>query len=366
MSEVVIETDKDWSSADSLRLVRVPLPLRRPAVGVNFHGLWDHYWSSGSPTAQFHQHMDSLRSAGVSMLRVDMGADRAMPASTWSPNSSYNLRVGKLLVEAKARGMKVLVALQQSPEWTRPGTGTNVKQYPTDLVAWKSLCSALAAHWGEMVHAWQVWNEPNLSAFTGVSGDSNARADKYVPVLKASFDGIRAGSKHPKVVFGGPSLSDNLFIDACYWRGAKDYFDVMAWHPYQGDETKSPFSADLYDKTRVTFAPRILEHMAYWERQHADKPIWWTELGVSVHSNDGIPANEPWRFGVPTPEKAAEHLLAYLELAKRWPQVEYGFVYVAHKTGDVHQAGYSIMQADGTLLPQLDALKGYTLGTLGF
>lgn len=362
MTALVVNTSQDWSDVEEIHLVKVPQEPRKPGVGVTFHGLWDHYWSSGVPTAQFNQQMDSLRDAGISIIRVDMGADRAMPTPTWTPNSYYNSRVGKLLTEAKARDMKVLIALQQSPEWTRPGTGTSVKQYPTDLGAWKQLCASMTAHWGNLVHAWQVWNEPNLFAFTGISGDSNYRADKYVPVLKASFEGIRSGNPLSKIVFGGPSLSDNEFIDACYWRGAKDYFDVMSWHPYQGDGTKHPFAADLYDKSRATFAPRILEHMAYWERIRADKPIWWTELGVSVHSNEGIPASEAWRFGVSVPAVAAEYLIAYLELAKRWPQIEYNFVYVAHKTGDVHQAGYSIMQADGTPLPQLTALHQYVTG----
>jgi Cellulase (glycosyl hydrolase family 5) len=357
MATTVITAAQRWGDADAILLKQPP----KPGLGIQFHGLWDHYWSSGGQTGQYFAHLNSIADSGATLIRVDVGFSTAMPTQTFDPNQYYLKRLTQLLADAAVRDLKVLVTVHQAPEWSRPGTGTNVKQYPTNLNAWRDFMRNMASTFGSRVYAWQVWNEPNIRDFSGVTGDPNTQADRYVPVLKAASEGIRSGNPGALVVIGGPSQSDNEFIDACYYRGAKDYFDIMSWHPYQGDQTKPPLSTDRYDKGRATFAPRILEHMAYWG--DATKPIWWTEFGVSVHSNDGIPASQPWRFGVPTNEQSAEHLIQYFELAKRYPQVEYGVVYVAHKTGDVHQAGYSIMAADGTPLPQLDALKGYTLGT---
>lgn len=356
MPEAVIETTTDWSQADSIRIVKANPQHATPAIGVNFHGLWDMYWTSGAPVPAFGQHLDSLKNHGVDLVRVDFGWSTAMPTNAWAPDTNYYLKRLKLLLDAtEQRGLKVLLTLHQSPTWARPSTGTE-KQFPSDLGAWQTFCHNIAATFGPRVHAWQVWNEPNLKSFTGVdSTDPAVHAERYLPVLQRAHTGLKAGHPGATVVFGGPSQTDAAFIDACYSRGSKDYFDIMAWHPYQGNQTKSPLATDLYEKPRATYGVRVLEHMAYWRDN--TKPVWWTECGVSVHSNDGI--TDVSRYGVATAEISAAHYLEYLELARRYPQVERVNFYVAYKTGDVHQAGYSIMTADGTPLPQLQAIGQY-------
>jgi hypothetical protein len=124
----------------------------------------------------------------------------------------------------------------------------------------------------------------------------------------------------------------------------------MSWHPYQDNETKNPFEVDTYGKGRVTYTPSVLEHMAYW--RSADVPVWWTEVGISVHSNSGI--TNPWELGVETNEQSAQHLRDYFSLAQeRYPQIEAIYTYVARKeTGGIHQVGYSILEADGSPKPQ--------------
>lgn len=353
MSTVIVQTEPGTEV--------VVLP-RRPAVGVQFHGLWDHYWVDGEPTAAWHQHFDGIVAAGVRTIRVDFGWSTAMPTNVWNPNQYYVKRLDRLLTRAAADGVEVLVTVHQSPGWARPGTTGDVKQYPTDLTAWRTFCQNMAALFTTRVYAWEVWNEPNLSQFTGVvTSDPNVKADRYFPILKAAAEGLRAGHPAAKVMFGGPSQTDATFIDACYWRGAKDYFDIMAVHPYLGNQTKSPLATDLFDKSRPTYMPALLEDMAYWDRLPFGKEIWWSEVGVSVHSNDGI--SDVFRYGVPTDEQAAESFRQYLQLAAQYPQVSRVIFYAAHRvTSDIHQAGYSIMNNDGTPKAQLDAISDYLRG----
>lgn len=342
-----------------------PLPDPKPSLGIQFHATWDIYWVNGQPTPEFYKQLDTIQASGADMIRVDFGWSTAQPTNVpITPSQYYVNRLDYTLSAAADRGLQVLVTVHQSPEWARPGTGTNVKQSPTNLVAWKASCKSLAQLFGARVAAWEIWNEPNLKEFTGVeSSDPNIQADRYVPILRAASEGLREGYPGCKVVLGGPSQSDGTFIDACYYRGAKDLFDVIAWHPYQGNQTKAPESTDLYDKSRVTFAPSILEHMAYWKDE--TKEVWWTEFGYSVHSNDGIPASTPWKFGVATNEISADYLVRMFELAKRYPQVTRGFVYTANRVStDPHLAGFSIMNADGTVRPQIKALSDYAGGTL--
>lgn len=341
-------------------------PVPKPALGIQFHGTWDQYWSGGAPTADFFNQLDSIKAAGADMIRVDFGWSTAQPTNAPITISQYYVaRLDAILSAADIRSLRVLVTVHQSPEWARPGAGTSVKQYPTNLSSLRAAFKSLASIFNSRVHAWEVWNEPNLKEFTGVeSSDPNVQADRYVPILRAASEGIREGAgSNARVVLGGPSQTDGTFIDACYYRGAKDLFDVLAWHPYQGNQTKPPESTDLYDKSRATFTPSVLEHMAYWKDE--TKEVWWTEFGFSVHSNDGIPTSTPWKFGVPDDATSADYLVRMLELAKRYPQVTRAFVYTASRVStDPHLAGFSLMEPDGTPRPQLRALSGYAGGSL--
>jgi hypothetical protein len=333
----------------------------KPRVGVHGHFLWDGMWANGQPTPNLINQLNTL--AGIGRVRVDIGFASSMPTSTWNPTSGYNKRVSDFLNLAQAHGIQVLLNPQGSPQWSRPETApaSSANQYPSNLTAWRQWIETIVSTWGSRVEAWEIWNEPNISAFTGIT-DPAQRSVKYAPVLKEAYLGAKAVQANSIVVFGGPSQTDSWFIDESFYRGLKGFYDVMSWHPYQSNETKNPFETDEYSKGRVTHTPSVLEHMAYWKS--ADVPIWWTEVGVSVHPNTGIVNS--WELGVETNAQAALHLVDYLRLAQeRYPQVEAVYTYVARKDlGGIHQVGYSIMEADGTPKPQLIDLAAYARGDL--
>jgi Cellulase (glycosyl hydrolase family 5) len=247
--------------------------------------------------------------------------------------------------------------VHQSPAWSRPNTGSEVKQYPTDPNSIKPWLTFMAANFGSKLLAIEVWNEPNLVDFTQIV-DSTQFAPKYVPLLKAAYAAIKAGRSTVPVILAGPSQTDDGFIRDCYVNGAKGYFDIMGVHPYQGNQTKAPESTDITGKSRMTNMPAIIGVMA----QYGDsaKPIWWTEFGVSVHSNDNIPAGQVWLYGVPDEATSASYITRSFDLAwQQWPQVKLAVVYCSYKTPSDqygHQYGFRIMEADGTVKPQLAGL----------
>ncbi|HEV2087979.1 MAG TPA: cellulase family glycosylhydrolase, partial [Cryptosporangiaceae bacterium] len=249
-----------------------------PALGVQFHGMWQMYWTGPAgltPTAMFTRHLDQLAAHRVSVLRVDLGWSGSQPTSAPpSASSNYNRKFATVLRAANVRGMKVLVTVHQSPAWTRPGTGSEVKQLPRNADAIRPWMQFMARTYGSRVLAWEIWNEPNLEEFTGISG-SYERAARYVPVLKAAATGLRAGQRNARVVFGGPAQTDDAFIADAYKLGAKRYFDVMAFHPYQGNQTTPPEAPDTQNaRWRITHLPAVVRVMAAYG--DAQKPIWWT------------------------------------------------------------------------------------------
>ncbi len=334
-----------------------------PTLGVNFHGAWEMYWDEGAvePKPMFTRHLDQLQQQGVAVLRVDMGWSTSQ--ATEGPPSAdrkYNRRIGYVLDQAKARKMKVLMTVHQSPEWARPGTGSNPKQFPEDPNAIRPWATWLAETYGDRVLAWEVWNEPNLAAFTGVDSPAD-RPLRYVPLLRAFSEAVKKGRRDSVVVFGGPSKNDDKFVKACYEVGAKNYFDVMSVHPYQGDQTVPPEAEDEPGPGRMTHFGAIVELMAQYN--DVNKPVWWTEFGFSVHSNDGVPHDQPWNKGVATDAISADYLRRAFELARRrYPQVRLAVVYAAYRPdagahGHVH--GFRMLDEDGTLRPQLPTLRGW-------
>lgn len=333
-----------------------------PALGVQFHGMWEMYYSGGTvaPNRMFWRHLDALQRFGVAVIRVDVGWSGSQPSpGAPSVRSTYNRRLALVLRAAAERGMRVLLTLHQSPAWARPGTGSSLKQFPTDPDAIRPWATWMARTFGRHVAAWEVWNEPNLEAFTGV-GDPGRRVSRYVRVLRAAATGLRAGHPSARVVFGGPAQTDDAFVRAAYAHGAKPWFDIMAVHPYQGNQTQSPDSPDEpAARWHMTHLPAVLAVMAAHGDGH--KPVWWTEFGYSVHSNGGV--DEAWLYGVPTAERSGEYFRRAFELARtRYPQVRVAVLYTAYKTpSDAagHQYGYRLLEPDGRPRAQLPLLHEY-------
>lgn len=356
----------------SLSAARAAIPGKEPALysgdgppafGVQFHGTWNIYYSPASsdrPNAMFYRHLDVLAKYGVRLLRVDIGWSASQPdPGTPSLGNTYNQRIDTVLNAAGKRGMRVLITVHQSPAWSRPGTGSRVKQYPADPDSIAPWMRWLGRTFGSRVEAWEIWNEPNLEEFTAVSNAAD-RPARYVPLLRAASAGLREGDPSAVVVFGAPAQTDDRFIAACYALGAKPYFDVMAVHPYQGDQTKPPEAEDITGKSRMTNFPAVIAAMA--AHGDATKPVWWTEFGFSVHSNDGV-GGARWLRGVATPETSGDYIKRAFELARvRYPQVRVAVVYAAYNAPEGpsdHKYGYRLLDAAGDDRGQLSILSSY-------
>jgi hypothetical protein len=135
----------------------------------------------------------------------------------------------------------------------------------------------------------------------------------------------------------------------------------MATHPYQGVGDAPPETVDEgNDWWLLTHAPSVHAMMA----RHGDgaKPIWFTELGWSVHENR--PALPLWQRGVTPAEQAAYLTRAFGLVGSRYPYVEKAFWYkdAARPEDNDVQSGYGLLKADLAPRPAYSALKALLLG----
>ncbi len=134
----------------------------------------------------------------------------------------------RIVQQVEEFGLKLLVRVDHGPEWagTPPG---NIDNFATFL-------SAMANRYKGRIHAYQIWNEPNLAREWGTKAPNAA---EYTQMLKRAYAVIKAADPNALVVTAGMApttelsqraVPDTRFIQAMYEAGAKQYFDLLGAH----------------------------------------------------------------------------------------------------------------------------------------
>jgi len=125
-------------------------------------------------------------------------------------------------------GLNLIVRVDHEPEWAGPPPG-NVENFAQFL-------SAVATRYKGRIHAYQVWNEPNLAREWG---DKPPNAREYTQMLKRAYEVIKKADPNAIVVSAGMApttelsqraVPDAQFIQSMYNAGAKPYFDMLGAH----------------------------------------------------------------------------------------------------------------------------------------
>ena len=214
-------------------------------------------------------------------------------------------------------GMSPFVELSFMPEALASGHATifsyraNVTP-PADLTQWADLVRRLASHWIDRygraeVGRWffEVWNEPNLSAFW--AGTQADYFELYRHTAQA-LAGLGAGLR-----VGGPSTAANAWVEEfvafCQREGLPA--DFVSTHHYPNDplwSTAQDTESELAGARRGIMA----EWVAQAHRQAGGRPLLYTEWNAS--SNPRYPRqDEPYAaaFAVKSALEAAPLVECY-------------------------------------------------------
>ena len=211
---------------------------------------------------------DMMREAGISWVRTDFEWFRCQKEKDGPFDFS---RYDAVVDDARARGLEVLPILMAPPTWAQldmsgmAGARPFVVQPdPSRMDAWRAFVRETTSHFKGRFSAIEVWNEENHPMFW-----KNPDAAAYVPVLRATYEEIKAVDPSVTVLLGGLAGTPLDYIEALYAAGAKDCFDAMNIHPYNWPD---PPDGELERQLG-----RLKETMA----AHGDvgKPIWITEHG---------------------------------------------------------------------------------------
>ena len=328
----------------------------------------------GRTLAERTAHYRALYDAGVRAIRLDIGWVQVEPPGR--PKGTYDFTERDREVQAITdAGLKVIGILDYShPAYSRLGAvvqstplagglppfGVGYAGFfpPDNPEDFAHYARATAAHFGDRVIAWEVWNEENEGwRFWPPHEDPAA----YGRLLCSADRALRQVTPATPVLFGGlffpavadlPGMSAVDFLDAAYRANPRlgACYDALAYHPYP-----YPFTAPELDVPIRGSVLSAADQLRVVLRNHGDaaKPLWITEVGWPTHD---------LTYGV-NETKQAQYVarMALATFAQRIPVLTfYTYGDDADPTGGVNQeAWFGFFRVDGTPKPSYRALSTF-------
>lgn len=294
--------------------------------------------------------MTALRPTGAGWVRVDVGWPALQSRGPGGMDRWYADLLDDVFTAARARGLKVIVSLWQTPAWASPNG--SIYAPPRDVADYARAIGLMAARWSGDVAAWEVWNEPNFDAFF-----EGADPATYSRLLCAAYPAVKRYDDSP-VLLGGLMYNDDAWLGKAYRSGAGPCFDALAVHPYVGPSDAAPDTPSVGEVWRLTHLPAMRAVMDEWGDRR--KRIWVTELGWSSGPDS---MGNSWDRPV-SPAVQARYLREAVALIRdRYPSVG-PIIWYRDVDGPTraYADGFGLLHADLTPKPAFAALRDAVRG----
>ncbi len=318
--------------------------------------------------AELEKRLDDVVRLGAGWIRADL----SWSSIQWRDRDTYHWDAyDRIVEEAHERGIRVLPILTYTPKWARPSDCTYTdKCGPRNPDEFARFVSVAASRYAPMgVHAWEIWNEPNMGLFWAPHADP----ERYTDLLKAAHDAIKAVDSDAVVVSGGlapvatrgANMTAREFLEGMYVHGAKDHFDALGFHPY----TYPVLPTDYNDQNAWSQMEETEWSLRGIMKYNGDgaKDIWLTEYGAPT-GGPGSEAddNDFNRWRVPdhvTEGYQAELLEEVVREARTYsfvgPLFWYSYQDLGTSEGD-RENHFGLRRFDGSIKPAYNSLKSLT------
>lgn len=344
---------------------RAYLPLIMKSPPLSIYGIQAHAWNS--PTF-------------VLSLVSDLGLTWVKQQVRWSEiegsDGSYNWGATDSIANAaQAAGLQVMYSVVAAPDWARPGKTGNGP--PDDDQDFADFMGAMAARYKGRVHAYEIWNEQNLSReWEGVP----LSAADYVQLLAAAYDAIKAvdpsaivvsGAMAPTGIVSSEAIDDRLFLTQMYDAGLGSVCDAVGAHPYGFANPPEVYytggdpDPDRGWDTHPSFYFRnTLEdyYSTMTARGDGHKRVWGTEFGWPTIDGMGVPVNDGYGYAADIDEQQqADYITGAYAWASDWGHAGVLFLWNLNMWPEAgaenEMAKFGIVRGDWSARPAYTALK---------
>jgi len=338
-----------------MAVVLLPGAARAAEVGVNSDITWN------IPHADVDRSVAMMKDAGVRSIRVNANWSAVETNGKGVLNQGVLADYDYAVQAARRAGLDVLMPMADGvPYWASAdpakysdggGNHWKIAYKPRSFQDYADYTRFIVQRYAPMgVHAYEVWNEPNLANFwpSGVS------ASDYTGMLRAAYPAIKSADPSSTVVLGGLSRNDYPYLERLYAAGAGPFFDVAAVHPYSGSDPEKCWN-EPGSSRKALDAFCGLEEIHATMAAHGDggKAVWATEFGWSTYSGGVSQAQQ------------AEYLTKGFRKLESYPWVTKAFWYAFRNVSWLHndptdwEANLGLVSTDYTPKPALQALKAY-------
>lgn len=210
---------------------------------------------------QLFQPMDEFaantaKDLGIKWLRLELYWNRLEPKLGQFDWSFFDSVMGRY-----ASNYQVMVLFNHPPPWSQSLSKEDFAKASAHAIG------QAAGRYKGRVHAWEVFNEPNLAGYGWPDGADSLQ--RYSMTLTAVGSAIRDADKDVLIVTGGLSpMGSNPanFLSTLVKNTPADCYDVVGLHPYG----------------EVDHLGRILRN----GKSLTNKPFWFTELGAAPEQQE--------------------------------------------------------------------------------
>ncbi|WP_294480084.1 beta-galactosidase [uncultured Victivallis sp.] len=331
-----IRSGEDSRSGEAGFAVLPELPAYRPQKGDFAFGVCSHpdRWAEGE------QELEAQAAARLGVRYLRSGVDWSQIQPT--PEQFRFERFDHIVDLFGRYGIEVQGMFGFCTRWAAPKETWNAPSYHAwsrakpELEAWKRYVETTVKHFKGRIRIWEVWNEPDLYAFShfGVedyldlakaASETVRRTDPELIVFSAGFAGLgdHPGRRDPEFQF--KAMRDG-------WR----FFDV---HAYHGHANYATYARQI-DERLLPLRKKAGVGIPWYANETAVSAIGGTEreqaaalfkkllfswsrgaIGYNWYDlrNDGFAPNDPeYHFGLLTNDFQAKPVLSVYHMLARW------------------------------------------------
>ena len=332
---VTLAPDEVWSYAES-RILGEPGSYVSQIAALPSGGEWESFGplqalavsaatvDARSSSWQLAAHFDPMRDwpncnreclalareMGITMLRMPVSWRMLEEHGKGQWGEWYIEALNEIVDTAVTLDFELYFVVLDVPCWASSDPaavcGNDTWAYPpTDLNDYGDALTKFVALFGDRVHTWEIWNEPNMDRFWKPTPDPEA----YAALLAVGHAAVKAADPTATVLGGSLAGTDTAYLGALYQAGARGHFDALALHPYSKE---SPASCQ---DARWAYLCGVDAILGVMELYGDESPLWFTEFGWS-----SAPPGGPDGGGVGEAAQLA-FLQEALMLLERWENV---------------------------------------------
>jgi hypothetical protein len=241
-------------------------------------------------------------------------------------------RADRIVNQAQNYGLRIIARVDSQPQWA--GGGFPEVGPPNNMQDFADFLKAIARRYKGRIHAYQIWNEPNLKREWG---DTPPNPTAYTQMLQAAYTALKSADPDALVVTAGlapttrwddVAMPDTEFVKGMYDAGAKGYFDALGAHgagykaPPEMDPGQVANDANYYNngdpncpgsRCRI-YCFRHVEDLRQImvNRGDGNKQIVILEFGWTIDPRAG----SPYRWHAVSADQQADYLVRAYQYAK--------------------------------------------------